>query len=291
MKASRDLGTGSATGTDKRLRSSSGGNQRCESAADEEGVAMLFLTSGERVRIQAQAALVRSLAGAFTPSSLNWLRIGLGRAIDEQLTREGRPTTPNLLVLGSAGDWLSTIHQARSDYDSVPILAVAAAARQTELLALRAGADGFCGLPVDHELFEARARALLRRASTQTRQLASEVVELDESERALRCGGVVAQLSSGELAIVRRLYQHKECWVSNDLLWKALERGPSGYDSSLVRTYVMSVRKKLGPQRWILQTERGKGMMLTTSVTYRATSRELEKMRRGPLISEWQQRR
>jgi DNA-binding response OmpR family regulator len=163
--------------------------------------------------------------------------------------------------------------KARSDYDAVPILVVAESARQVELAALRAGADAFCGLPVDAELFEARARALLRRASYKPPRALQGAATLDEAARSLHFGCVSVRLSAAELAIVKLLHQHKECWVSSGLLWQALGRDPSGYDASLLRTHAMNVRKKLGAQRWLLQSERGKGMMLTTSPAYRALSR------------------
>jgi DNA-binding response OmpR family regulator len=268
MKALPELGMGASAQADRR---------ECARGWPEAGsapsVAMLRLTSGERVRIEAGTSLAHGLVTAFSGSSVAWLRVGFGRVVDEQLRREARQAPPDLLLLGGVGDWPLAVGRARTDYDGVPILAVAESARQVELLALRAGADAFCGLPVDAELFEARARALLRRASNKPLSALAEAPTLDEASRTLHFAGVSVQLSVAELALVKLLHRHKECWVSSQLLWQALGRDPSGYDASLLRTHAMNVRKKLGAQRWLLQSERGKGMMLTTSPTYRALSR------------------
>jgi len=95
---------------------------------------------------------------------------------------------------------------------------------------------------------------------------------LEQVHRILHVAGTPIQLSPRECALIARLHEEQERWVSREHLWQAISRNRAAYDSSLLRTFVLNVRKKLGPQRWMLQTERGKGVMLTTNAIYQTLS-------------------
>ena len=232
---------------------------------------MLSLTSGEQVRIEGwDEAEVSMLLSAFEGSLVHWQRIGRAAVIDHELRREARHPAPTLLVLIYHHLSSQQVKQARKSYGNLPILAVGQGA---ELDALEAGADAFCELHVDHQIFQARLRALLRRHSGGFQSPESQAIALEQVRRILRVGGTPIQLSPRECALIARLHEEQECWVSREELWQAVSRNRAAYDSSLLRTFVLNVRKKLGPQRWMLQTERGKGVMMTTNPIYQTLSR------------------
>jgi len=238
-------------------------------------VGVVHLTSGERVRIEGQdLEAVGALIGAFADFRVEWHRIGHSGSIDRQLTREARQRAPDLLVLVAASDVELRLKAARASYGSLPILAIGAT-RDSEPVALEAGADAFCVLPADQVMLEGRARALMRRLRDGAFSARSDsAIELETSSRTLRFAGAVIQLSASEYALIERLYAQRDSWVPPAELWKAVARDKPGYDSSLLRMHAMNVRKKLGAHRWILQSERGKGMMLTTIDVYKAMSHD-----------------
>lgn len=233
--------------------------------------AMVSLTSGERVRIEGwDETEIDMLLSAFGDSLVHWLRIGRADVIDHELTREARHPAPALLVLVVHHHASQQVKEARRKYGSLPILAVG---QGTELDALEAGADAFCEFHVERQIFQGRLRALLRRHSGCFQPVNSQAIALEQAHRILRVGGTPIQLSPRECTLIARLHEEQECWVSSESLWQAVARTRATYDSSLLRTFVLNVRKKLGAQRWMLQTERNRGVMLTTSAIYQTLTR------------------
>ncbi|HKQ68437.1 MAG TPA: hypothetical protein VJT73_03820 [Polyangiaceae bacterium] len=132
-----------------------------------------------------------------------------------------------------------------------------------EVEALHAGADAFCALPVSAALFEARVVALLRRVSGTFATTESSTVDFDPSQRILRVGDTVIELSFVECAIAAKLYASLGVWVPTRELWSVLAKNEPQHGASLLRTHICNMRKKLGAKRWALRTERGRGIMLT----------------------------
>lgn len=254
------------------------GVNRAALAVDDEPtertVAILSLSSGECVRIEgSDAETVQHLTQAFADSSVKWLRVGSNESVERELIREARHQPPNVVVLVSAHDWVCGISKARAHYGGTPILAVSSSS-SSELSALSAGAASFCAIPADLGLFEARLRAVVRLRESSTFPVAAvEAVELSASSRLLRVADMTVHLSPAEYALIELLLERKDEWVSKEALWKALARESSGHDSSLLRMHTMQVRKKLGDARWMLQSQRGKGMMLTTLPIYKTLPR------------------
>ncbi|HKY35016.1 MAG TPA: winged helix-turn-helix domain-containing protein [Polyangiaceae bacterium] len=252
-----------------------GGASFTEAVGSPELIGILCLTSGERVRIQGtDAPTVRRLIQAFAASTIVWSRLGALETIDRELTNEARNEPPSVLVLARGCDWVPSVSAARMRYGATPILAVSARSG-AELEALAAGANAFCAFPADRALFEARLRALLRlrESGTFPAQGGAQAIALSASSRTLRVGSTAVQLSPSEYALVEALLERKDQWVPREALWKALARESSGHDSSLLRMHAMQVRRKLGDERWVLQSQRGKGMMLTTMTVYKPLSR------------------
>jgi DNA-binding response OmpR family regulator len=197
--------------------------------------------------------------------SVRWFRIGNASQVDQDLVREGRFRTPNLVIVLEEGGELTTIQPARESYGPVPVLAVGEEGRIAELRALAAGADTFCALPLDADLFGARVRALLRRESGAFHSARRIGIVLTPDTRTLCVDNLLVELSPTEYQIARCLYDSLDRWVSVAKLWSAIGRDDPFYDSSLLRTHTMAIRNKLGSLRWILRSERGKGMMLSAA--------------------------
>lgn len=235
--------------------------------------ACLLLTSGESIRAEAGSVTwLDALTSVLGDSLLGWQRVGEARELDGALTREARQRPPDLLVLIEQRNWSSALREARESYGDLPILAVGSAAAE-EPLTLDAGADGFCELPLDGRVLEARVRALLRRHLGRLRPPSGDALELDGGTRILRAAETYVQLSPREYDFVLRLYEQRERWVPRAALLAALSHNQAVYDSSLLRTHTLNVRTKLGARRWMLQAARGRGMMLTANEIYRAPQR------------------
>jgi DNA-binding response OmpR family regulator len=250
----------------------SGSVAELDEAAASTTAAALVLTSGESIRVEGvEERSVVAVVSAFDDAGLSWSRVGSAREVGQRLVREARASVPDLLIVIACGEQRAAIPRSRENYANVPILALGAA--PTELESLEAGADAFCALPVDGALLRARARALLRRQSgTFLAASSCEGIELDASSRILRAAGTSVQLSPREYDLIERLHQCCDSWVSRDKLLEALALRHSGYDSSLLRMHTLNIRKKLRQQRWVLQSARGKGLMLTSDRAYATLS-------------------
>jgi hypothetical protein len=80
----------------------------------------------------------------------------------------------------------------------------------------------------------------------------------------MRVDQLLVQLSSPEYLLLQRLDEQRNNWVPSSELWSALGHEVTRpHDSSLLRMHALRVRRKLGPWRFVLRTERGKGTMLS----------------------------
>lgn len=239
---------------------------------DEHATTWVRLAPGECIRLVGTnevrlEALTNAIAGAFA----TWHRIDTPDDASEKPGADGG-LRPALLVLIDQHAWDLALQQARERYGNLPILAVGSV-NEEEPFALDAGADMFCVTPLDQSIFEARARALLRRHSgCRSRESCSQELTLDAMTLFLRVGEVDIQLSRSEFTLIARLYERREHWVPRGELLGPLSQAHAAYDSSLLRTHIFNVRKKLGPCRWMIQTARGKGLMLTTNPAYQSST-------------------
>ncbi|HKY41242.1 MAG TPA: winged helix-turn-helix domain-containing protein [Polyangiaceae bacterium] len=149
----------------------------------------------------------------------------------------------------------------------MPLYVVASALSQSrpEEALLEAGADGCSFLPLPTSILSARVRALMRRRSTPPRMVAEVRIDPSTRELHLPCGQRI-HLSESECRLVQFLALRPGTWISRDeILAKVFSTLPR-YDSSLLRTHVWNLRRKLGSSRWLLRSDRAKGVMLGVSL-------------------------
>ena len=99
------------------------------------------------------------------------------------------------------------------------------------------------------------------------------MLELRAATRLLVVRNKAVVRSSRELDLVRYLYERAGLWVSKEEFFREVFGTPLGYDSSLIRTHVSNIRRKLDEHAWVLRTNRELGVMLcgSTDVQSRAS--------------------
>lgn len=188
---------------------------------------------------------------------------------------------PRLLLLVAHSDWQRAVATARSVNGDLPIVATSSA-EQDEPAALDAGADIFCQLPLHWPVFDARVRALLRREAPRQDSGPTgggPAFRLEPVGRILYVTGSAIALSPREYDLILALSERSEQWVPRPRLLKAMGINHKGYDSSLLRMHVLNIRNKLGGKHWMLQSDRSRGFLLTTSPEHSAPPSS----RRAPL--------
>jgi len=247
----------------------------CRSARRERGcmaesgsnLAICALTSGLRLHVEGDGDLSSLLeaihAGGLLP--VQWERVGDPRRLNAQLVREARWAPPDAWLLARTGVAIGQRLQAlRAAYGALPIVVLSTSPQDKEVAALAAGADAFCRWPEDAPVLPNRVHALLRRASGTFRVEPRSTILLVRHARQLHLADCVVSLSLPEYELLRVLDDARNQWVSNKALWHALGAdNAQRYDSSALRMHVLRIRRKLGPWRWVLRTERGNGAMLT----------------------------
>jgi DNA-binding response OmpR family regulator len=195
---------------------------------------------------------------------VQWERVGQAAQVGERLAREARSCSPDVWVLAmQAQAALVRTAAIRHGGGPIPILVASRGNAREEAQVLRAGADSYCRLPDEACNLAVRIHALLRRASGTFRVAARSRVELLHDDQLLQVDDRQLRLSSVEFSVVRRLDASRNRFVAPADLWALIAPSGHQYDSSLLRTRLLRIRKKLGTARWVLRTERGKGIMLT----------------------------
>ncbi|HKY39131.1 MAG TPA: hypothetical protein VJN18_24500 [Polyangiaceae bacterium] len=224
----------------------------------------LALHSGMRIWLEGQdlEAIMMALESRIGLQT-RWRRLDALGSLAARLVQEGRWAPADLWLLSTnlpAG--FQRVAALRSQV-TAPIVVVAAPIKAAERQAVDAGADAFCDWPDTSGALGSRVWALLRRASGIFRIGTGQEVKLLHAEQQLAIGQTVFQLTPLELRLLGALWQQLNVWVPPDALWSRLQEKSRGYDSSRLRTLFMRLRRKLGPHRWVLRSQRGKGTMMT----------------------------
>lgn len=135
-----------------------------------------------------------------------------------------------------------------------------------EVEALEAGADGYSGSRVDRDTLAARLRSTLRRNSGTYATATPTKLKLKRASRVLLVGSREHVLSPREFAVVEYLQARAGQWVPRDDLLQHVFGAQNGYDSSLVRTHILNIRRKLAEDSWLLRADRLNGVMLVAAL-------------------------
>lgn len=147
-------------------------------------------------------------------------------------------------------------------FSRVPVLMVTARGdEETEISAMRCGADQFISKPIKMRSFMERVRSLLRRAGTRE-VLRFGRLEIDLASNAVLADGEPLSLTPKEYDLLLFLAQTPDTVRSREQILHAVWNTDYYGDGRTVDTHVKNLRMKLGDCGSLLRTVRSRGYML-----------------------------
>jgi DNA-binding response OmpR family regulator len=147
-------------------------------------------------------------------------------------------------------------------FSRVPVLMVTARDdEETEISAMRCGADQFISKPIKMRAFMERVRSLLRRAGTRE-VLRFGRLEIDLASNAVLADGEPLSLTPKEYDLLLFLAQTPDTVRSREQILHAVWNTDYYGDGRTVDTHVKNLRMKLGDCGSLLRTVRSRGYML-----------------------------
>jgi two-component system response regulator MprA len=172
-------------------------------------------------------------------------------------------SAPDVIVLDVAMpalDGLAVCRRLRSKGLATPILMLTARDAVVDRVAgLEAGADDYLVKPFAVQELIARLRALTRRGSDNTSQLAYADLQLDLEARTATRTGRVIELTGREVALLELLLREAGHIVTRERAITEIWDG--GAEANVVDRYVTRLRRKLGAPP-LIRTLRGSGFSL-----------------------------
>ena len=177
---------------------------------------------------------------------------------------EEYPIDAAIVDLGLPGiSGIEVIKQLRDKGKTLPILILTARDRwQDKVDGLEAGADDYLVKPFQMEELLARVKALLRRASGETRQeLHCGPVRIDLNSQKVYLEQQVVELTTFEYRLLEYLMRNHNKVISKDHLGDYLYPHDEDRDSNVIEVIIGRVRKKLDPGNSLqpIETLRGRG--------------------------------
>ncbi len=147
-------------------------------------------------------------------------------------------------------------------FSRVPVLMVTARGdEETEISAMRCGADQFISKPIKMRAFMERVRSLLRRAGTRE-VLRFGRLEIDLASNTVLADGEPLSLTPKEYDLLLFLAQTPDTVRSREQILHAVWNTDYYGDGRTVDTHVKNLRMKLGDCGSLLRTVRSRGYML-----------------------------
>ena len=174
------------------------------------------------------------------------------------------PIDVAIVDLGLPGmSGIDVIKTLRKNGNTLPILILTARDRwQDKVSGLEAGADDYLVKPFIMEELTARVKALVRRATGQTKETIScGPVSLEVSAQRVNLNGQQLEFTAFEYRLLEYLMRHHSEVVSKDTLSDYLYPHDEDRDSNVIEVIIGRVRRKLDPENTLkpIETLRGRG--------------------------------
>lgn len=188
--------------------------------------------------------------------------VGDGEAADAVLT-----TGKYDLVILDIGlpkmNGIELLRRLRRRGDWTPVLILTAREGvDNRVTGLDSGADDYLTKPFELRELEARARALVRRASGARNILSNGPLQFDTVNRQVTFSGSLISFSARELAILEGLMQRTGQVVLKKRLVHQLGDWEAEIGSNAIEVYIHRLRKKLSPYGVSIHTVHGLGYLL-----------------------------
>jgi DNA-binding response OmpR family regulator len=168
--------------------------------------------------------------------------------------RQAEAQAPSLVVLDLMLpdiDGIEVCKRLRQDSD-VPILMLTARDEDIDkIIGLEVGADDYLTKPFNPRELVARIKSVLRRTSSERRDLQTEVIEhgdlrVDSGRREARVSGEEVQLAPKEFDLLWELLDHRGLVLTRDQLLERVWGYTFAGDTRTVDVHVRQLRRKLG---------------------------------------------
>lgn len=191
-----------------------------------------------------------------------------GEGEDGLFIAEEYPVDAAIVDIGLPGiSGLDVIRQLREKGQTLPILILTARDRwQDKVDGLEAGADDYLAKPFQMEELLARIKALLRRASGETRkEIQCGSVRLDLNSQKVYLNERALEFTTFEYRLLEFLMRNNDKVISKDKLGDYLYPHDEDRDSNVIEVIIGRVRRKLDPDNTLkpIETLRGRGYRFT----------------------------
>lgn len=181
---------------------------------------------------------------------------------------EEYPIDAAIVDIGLPGiSGLDVIKKLREEGKTIPILILTARDRwQDKVDGLEAGADDYLAKPFQMEELMARVKALLRRASGETKQeIRCSNIRLDLNSQKVYQDEQALEFTTFEYRLLEYLMRNCDKVISKDKLGDYLYPHDEDRDSNVIEVIIGRVRRKLDPNNTIkpIETLRGRGYRFT----------------------------
>ena len=213
--------------------------------------------------VEDDPVLAAALTRALVQSAYAVDHVADGQAANDALAT----TNYDLVVLDLAlpkVDGLDVLRRMRDRRIRTPVLVLTARdTLEDRVVGLDSGADDYMTKPFDLPEFEARVRALIRRAhGGGTLELSHGRLRLDVAARRLFYDDQAIELPARELALIELLLARQGRVVSKEQMIDHLFGFGDDVGTNAIEVYVHRVRRKLEPLGIEIRTVRGMGYLL-----------------------------